>query len=71
LVDRGDSSERLRDGVYVLRIDELLVVKRLAVSPANRTVSISSDNPAYPGWPDCDLSAVDVVGRVVWAGRRI
>jgi len=71
LVDRGDSSDRLRDGVYVLRIDELLVVKRLALNPATRTVSIRSDNPAYPGWPDCDLSAVDLVGRVVWAGRRI
>ncbi|WP_129793030.1 S24 family peptidase [Sphingosinicella sp. CPCC 101087] len=71
LVDRGDSADRLRDGVYVLRIDEVLIVKRLAINPSNRTVSISSDNPAYPGWPDCDLSAIDVVGRVVWAGRRI
>lgn len=71
LVDRGDAGERLRDGVYVLRLDDVLVVKRLAVNPAARAVSISSDNPAYPGWPDCPLDAVDVVGRVVWAGRRI
>ena len=71
LVDKGDGAERLRDGVYVLRIDDLLVVKRLAVNPATRTVSIRSDNPAYPGWPDCDLASVDLVGRVVWAGRRI
>ena len=71
LVDRGDSAARLRDGIYVLRIEGALVVKRLALNPASRTVSIRSDNPAYPGWPDCDLAAVDVVGRVVWAGRRI
>jgi phage repressor protein C with HTH and peptisase S24 domain len=71
LVDRGDDAARLRDGIYVLRIDGALVVKRLAVSPAARTVSIRSDNPAYPGWPDCDPAAVDVLGRVVWAGRRI
>jgi hypothetical protein len=71
LVDRGDCAARLRDGIYVLRIDDALVVKRLAVSPAARTVSIRSDNPAYPGWPDCDPGAVDVVGRVVWTGRRI
>ena len=71
LVDRGDDAARLRDGIYVLRIDGALVVKRLAVSPAARTVSIRSDNPAYPGWPDCDPAAVDIVGRVVWAGRRI
>ena len=71
LVDRGDGGGRLRDGIYVLRIDEALLVKRLALNPAARTVSIRSDNPAYPGWPDCDLAAVDLVGRVVWVGRRI
>ena len=71
LVDRGDIGGRLRDGIYVLRIDEALVVKRVALNPAARTLSIRSDNPAYPGWPDCDLAAVDLVGRVVWAGRRI
>ena len=54
LVDRGDGAARLRDGIYVLRIDGALVVKRVAVNPAARTLSIRSDNPAYPGWPDCD-----------------
>ena len=71
LVDRGDSAERVRDGVYVLRMDDMLVVKRLALNPAARTLTIASDNPAYPGWPDCDPAAVEIVGRVVWAGRRI
>ena len=71
LVDRGDAGGRLRDGIYVLRIDEALVVKRLALNPAARTVSIRSDNPAYPAWPDCEPAAVNLVGRVVWAGRRI
>lgn len=71
LVDRGDSAERVRDGIYVLRIEEALVVKRLALNPADRNVSIRSDNPAYPSWPDCPLSAIAIVGRVVWAGRRI
>ena len=37
LVDRGDGAERLRDGIYVLRIDDALVVKRLALNPAART----------------------------------
>ena len=71
LVDRGDGAERVSDGIYVLRIDEALVVKRLAVNPAARTLSVRSDNPAYPGWPDCDPAAVDIVGRVVWTGRRV
>lgn len=71
LVDRGDGAARIRDGIYVLRIDDALVVKRLAVNPAARTLSVRSDNPAYPGWPDCDPGAIDIVGRVVWTGRRI
>jgi hypothetical protein len=71
LVDRSDRTGRLRDGLYVLRLDGALLVKRLAISPAARRVSILSDNPAYPGWPDCDPAAVDVVGRVLWVGRRL
>ena len=70
LVDGGDAGGRLRDGIYVLRIDDALVVKRLALAPGRR-VSVRSDNDSYPGWPDCDLAAIDIVGRVVWAGRRI
>ena len=71
LVDRADGSAQLRDGIYVLRLDQTLVVKRVALNPAGRGASIRSDNPAYPGWPDCDLRSLDIVGRVVWAGRRI
>jgi phage repressor protein C with HTH and peptisase S24 domain len=70
-VDRGDCADRLRDGIYVLRLDDALIVKRVALNPATRRLSISSDNPAYPGWPDCDQASVDIVGRVVWAGRKI
>ena len=64
-------SDRPRDGIYVLRMDDALVVKRLAFNPAGRRVSVKSDNSAYPSWPDCLLKSVDIVGRVVWAGRRI
>lgn len=71
LVDGSDAVARLRDGVYVLRVDDALIVKRLALNPAARTVTIRSDNPAYPEWPDCNLSAVEIVGRVVWTGRRL
>jgi phage repressor protein C with HTH and peptisase S24 domain len=71
LVDEGDAAERLRDGIYVLRVEESLMVKRLALSPAARTLTIKSDNPAYPDWTDCDPAMVSVIGRVVWAGRKI
>ncbi|HLO19245.1 MAG TPA: S24 family peptidase [Sphingomicrobium sp.] len=71
LVDLGDSSERLRDGIYVLRIDDAVVVKRLALNPTGRCVTVQSDNAAYPDWPDCDLDEIKLIGRVIWAGRRV
>jgi hypothetical protein len=70
LVDTGDH-ERLRDGIYVLRTDDALLVKRLSVNPATRRLTIRSDNDAYPSWDDCDPAAVNVIGRVIWVGRRL
>jgi phage repressor protein C with HTH and peptisase S24 domain len=71
LVDAADAGTRLRDGIYVLRLDDALMVKRLALNPASRRLSIKSDNPAYPSWDDCDPAAVTIIGRVVWLGRRL
>lgn len=71
LVDLGDSAERLRDGIYVLRMDDSVVVKRLALNPTGRRATVRSDNPSYPDWPDCSLDDIKPIGRVIWAGRRI
>lgn len=71
LVDLGDCDDRLRDGVYVLRVEDALVVKRIALNPVGRRVTVQSDNPAYPDWPDCGLDEIVCIGRVIWAGRKI
>ena len=71
LVDESDAGERLRDGIYVLRFEDALMVKRLALNPVARGLSVKSDNSAYPSWPECDPASVEIIGRVVWAGRRI
>ena len=71
LVDLSDGAAGVRDGIYVLRLDGALNVKRLIVDRARRRVSVKSDNPAYTSWPTLDLSRLDVIGRVVWAGRRL
>ena len=71
LVDLGDCGDRLRDGIYVLRIDDALVVKRLALNPIGRRITVQSDNPAYPDWPDCGLDEIHCIGRVIWSGRRV
>lgn len=71
LVNQADAAERLRDGIYVLRREDALMVKRLAVNPMAGSVTVKSDNPTYPEWRDCDLSTLHIIGRVIWAGRRV
>lgn len=71
LVDTSDRDARLRDGIYVLRVEGNLLVKRLAVHPFGKRVTVQSDNPAYPDWPDCDLNSIHCIGRVIWSGRKI
>jgi len=71
LVDLGDAVERVRDGIYVLRTDDAVVVKRIALHPLGGTVTVQSDNPAYPDWPDFRIDDINCIGRVIWAGRRI
>ncbi len=71
LVDRSGRANNLRDGIYVIRREDALLVKRIALGPSARRVTIKSDNEAYPSWPGVDLAEIDVIGRVIWAGRRI
>lgn len=71
MVDHDDDADRLRDGVYVLRLDGVLMVKRVAMGPLRGRFSVVSDNAHYPDWTDIDPALVDIVGRVVWTGRRL
>jgi phage repressor protein C with HTH and peptisase S24 domain len=71
LVDQSDGAHRLRDGIYVMRRDDALMVKRVAANPATRRVTIQSDNPAYPAWHDCEPANLGIIGRVVWVARRM
>ena len=70
MVDRTAATAALRDGIHVVRMDDVLMVKRLARGLAGR-LSVLSDNPAYPDWADVDGAAVSIIGRVVWTGRRL
>jgi hypothetical protein len=71
MVNHDDDAGRLRDGVYVLRLDGVLMVKRVALGPRRGLFSVLSDNPHYPDWIDIDPALVMIVGRVVWTGRRL
>jgi len=64
------SAPRFRhDGIYVLRRDTVLEVKRLQRRP-DGALNIISDNPAYaPAVVASD--SVHILGRVIWAARRL
>lgn len=66
----GGTGTHRRDGIHVLRMDDALIVKRLAFRPDGR-LSVTSDNPLYPSYPDVAPESVTIVGRVIWAGRRV
>jgi hypothetical protein len=65
LVDTGD--RRLREGIWVLRIEDVVLVKRLRRGPGG--LEVVSDNPeAGP----VDLAGgYALIGRVLWAGRKL
>lgn len=71
MVDGSDTGARLRDGIYVLRMDDALMVKRVGRLPLPGRISVKSDNSLYPSWDNLPADAVTLVGRVVWAGRRV
>lgn len=71
LVNHADNTPK--DGLYVLRIDGDLVVKRVQRLPAGKLAIISA-NEAYitfdidPSDPSQDFA---IIGRVVWFGRQL
>jgi len=65
------------DGIYVLRLDDQLMIKRVHF-PMERRVLIISDNRDYDRWDrmldlesDATRESFQLIGRVVWVGRSI
>lgn len=58
------------DGLFVLRYDNALHVKRVSRSPQRGSVRIMSDNRLYD---PIDLPAEEVtpIGKVLWYGRKV
>lgn len=73
LLDKKGAAAQ-RDGVYVLRLDGALLVKRLQRLPGG-LIKATSDHTAYESFT-IDLNSLDniglaIIGRVVWVGRRM
>lgn len=71
LIQRYLANENLRDGLYVIRADAGLLVRRIALEPSRNRVAVLTDNPAYPNWDGLQRNGVQIVGRVIWAGLHI
>jgi transcriptional regulator with XRE-family HTH domain len=64
----------LSDGVYVMRHEQNLLVKRLQMLP-NGIIKVKSDNALYEPWEinkeNLDGTDIEIIGRVVWSGQRM
>ena len=68
LVDRDRRRPDGRRGIFVLRVEGTLMVKRLRSAVGG--IELVSDNPAYP--PRLvPKRAVEVIGRVAWLSRAL
>lgn len=68
LVDRDARRVEARGGIFVLRLDGVLMVKRLRSAVGG--VEVLSDNPTYPARV-VPMRAIEVIGRVAWLSRAI
>lgn len=70
LVDMTQKYPRA-DGIYCITNDGELMVKRLQVDFATRTITILSDNIRYPAQSGIIPDRMQIVGRVIWYGRKV
>lgn len=69
LVDAADRRVGKRRAIFVLRLDGALVVKRLHL--VEGTMVIESDNPDAAPIVPVQADQAEVIGRVVWLGRKL
>ena len=64
VIDTADRAPRAKGGLYVIRIDDAVMAKRVAL--ADGALVATSDNPAAGPIPEGHIA---VIGRVVWQMR--
>lgn len=60
-----------RDGIYILALDDELLVKRCQVDLQTREIIVKSDNPNYDTMRVSGKNKISILGRVVWIGRAL
>lgn len=71
LVQRHADKTRLSDGLYAIRADANLLVRRIAIEPRRNVISVLSDNPYYPRWEGIARRSIQIVGRALWIGHQV
>lgn len=71
LIQRYLANENPRDGLYVIRADAGLLVRRIALEPTRNRIAVLTDNPTYPNWDGLPRNGVQILGRVIWAGLHV
>src|SRR5437762_14117513 len=70
LVDPAQTNPR-REGLYVIRIDDMLQVKRISLHPVTRLLTVKSDNPAYRTCVNIKPDEITIMARVAWIARSL
>lgn len=60
-----------RDGIYILALEDELLVKRCWVDLDTGAIVVKSDNPQYGTQTVTDKDRLDIKGRVIWIGRAL
>lgn len=58
------------EGMFVLRHNDTLLVKRAGMAGQNGRVTLLSDNKIYPP-VEAAIEDINVVGKVLWYGRKV
>jgi transcriptional regulator with XRE-family HTH domain len=54
------------DGLYVLRIGDMLMVKRIQINPFDNSIEVKSDNPVYQTSKSLHYKDATTIGKVIY-----
>lgn len=60
-----------KEGIYAIRYDHTLIIKRVQYNPTTKRVALVSDNKLYEPMHDIDPATLDIVGRAIWQSRNL
>lgn len=60
-----------REALFGIRLGGASEIRRIAADPVSGRLAVRTDNPLYADWPDCDPAGLEIVGRALWAGKRL